>query len=1807
MKNIWKRYFAIAIAICMLLTSSAVTSTAGAYANNRSEDDTASGDVTIEEEATVDVASPAVNLSETTTAGVTVKISAPEGALPEGTTVKVTDVSEAAALDAASDAIDVAKESKAVAVDITFYDAGGQEIEPEKAVSVDIIPAETIEGDTFTLIHITDNGTATKVSGADVDAEGANFASNDFSIYAIISSGEEASIARVTYQFYVEGSMVYSQIVKVGDELYNPGLPEGDGEFLGWSLDQDGATGYMAFDGAESITVTAESIADVTDGGTTDAEVPVYAVFVDTKYVTFYDATGENILAIKKVQKGSDVTISDVNAISLDGSSTFFGWATTKDAEDTEYTTKITNVTADIDLYPVFGEAHWIYFDENDGGTGGGASYIAPVYVKAGEQTVAPSDPDRAGYTFGGWYTTADCNDGEEFTFGQTLEDDITIYAKWVPAQANYNIVIWKQKVTDDKNAADADKTYDYSESFTLQGLTGSTITVAQKYKSLSYTGFVYRTADSDVTIAANGSSVVNVYYDRILITIKFYYGENAKNLGNGIYGVTSWGNADYTFTGLYGQTFAEYGYEWPSSYEWHESYTRYSSGGPGGGGPGGGGPGGGGHDSSTYYYPTGTAQTLLTGFTIGYANDDATYSLYATKTTGTKYIYHYTENADSTDSTNRSNYTLAATAKGNENSTSFNVTNKFDGFTVCAYGSNSREFIATSAGESIEMDGNLYIYHKRTTYNIDFQNGAKGSAGTTGVAYGKSLSGIATPDVSNDYPGNTSESDNYTFVGWFADPECTMYVFFGEEDEAVKADLEYNWEVTQFTTYEEMPANDLVVYAGWFKNWYRVTLDVNGGTLPSGQAAAFWIEYGNTIGETSLMQATREDYTLVGWFLESENGTPWNFRVGVTSNVKLVAKWRSDQIYTVEYAAKDGSNAPTDAASYNDLASAMVQDVPTAPEGMVFAGWKLDNTLYVPGDVFTIHCEDADDDNVITLTAVYVNDPTAGEDGTTFVTYLANNGTEDSYTEEELTINGDYTILGIDDANMGYTYEGFEFAGWKDVNGNLYQPGDVVGVDRIAEEDSNILIAYWIEKLTVEVEGYEDTYDGVAHGVEATASDGEATILYSADQITWSKTPITQTDAADDATTIYVKATKEGCIDSDVVEATIQIHPKELQITTGGGTQTYNGQPLTCEEYTIRGLVVVDDAEETVTFATTGTITEIGVADNTYEMTWDGTAKQSNYTIAEENLGILEVTAIPAGQMIIRIDDLSEVYDGNAHSLEAATVTVYYDAQLSEEAAEAVQAATTISYSVNNQIWVTDVTELGRVDAGTDVIYVKAENPYCADAATTKAYLEVTAKPITITANDQSRAYGVSNEDGLSIGTTVANAAEVTIDGLVNETDAMKMIVQLTVSDRMYPADKAVGEYERAIAVSALLDASIRENYTVTYVPGTLTITNGEPDEDEINVQGYEGIYDADYHTVSVEAPEGATVYYSTDGENWTEDANDVAQKDVHYGVDMVEPVAYTVYYKVVQENYNDITGETGIFIYPASVDVYAVDAEKDYGTDDPELTYNVEGLLGDDTLDCIKVTVEREAGEDPGYYQINVSGEALQGNYSVGYEPAVFTIHEVEEETYTLTIHYVDQNGNPVAAEYVGTYNAGDAFNITSPTVEGYTPEYGYVQSGENGMPARDVEITIVYTQVIPGAEENIPVAEDDTTTPPQNPTDDDADATDDTTRDTTTTGTGGATTATAGNAATATQETIVDESTPGGATLDVDEDGEVTLVPEEDTALAAGLGEGFMFNGLYFVFLLIAALVYLFYTDNMKKHQVKIQEMIKERDNK
>jgi hypothetical protein len=84
---------------------------------------------------------------------------------------------------------------------------------------------------------------------------------------------------------------------------------------------------------------------------------------------------------------------------------------------------------------------------------------------------------------------------------------------------------------------------------------------------------------------------------------------------------------------------------------------------------------------------------------------------------------------------------------------------------------------------------------------------------------------------------------------------------------------------------------------------------------------------------------------------------------------------------------------------------------------------------------------------------------------------------------------------------------------------------------------------------------------------------------------------------------------------------------------------------------------------------------------------------------------------------------------------------------------------------------------------------------------------------------------------------------------------------------------------------------------------------------------------------------------------------------------------------------------------ITPAAVTVTANYISKIEGEADPELTATVVGLFGDDT---IEYTLNREPGEIPGEYEIEATGEELQGNYRVNYVAGKF---EIEGEP-TVTI---------------------------------------------------------------------------------------------------------------------------------------------------------------------------------------------------------
>lgn len=111
------------------------------------------------------------------------------------------------------------------------------------------------------------------------------------------------------------------------------------------------------------------------------------------------------------------------------------------------------------------------------------------------------------------------------------------------------------------------------------------------------------------------------------------------------------------------------------------------------------------------------------------------------------------------------------------------------------------------------------------------------------------------------------------------------------------------------------------------------------------------------------------------------------------------------------------------------------------------------------------------------------------------------------------------------------------------------------------------------------------------------------------------------------------------------VRDGRLHILPKEVTVTTGSESKSYDGKPLTKDEATIDGLVDAD--RDKVTITATGSQTDVGKSTNTYSIEWGEGVKSSNYDITE-NLGTLEVTPV---NLTITINDKTVPYNGAEQS----------------------------------------------------------------------------------------------------------------------------------------------------------------------------------------------------------------------------------------------------------------------------------------------------------------------------------------------------------------------------------------------------------------------------------------------------------------------------------------------------------------------------------------------------------------------------
>ena len=295
-----------------------------------------------------------------------------------------------------------------------------------------------------------------------------------------------ADKATQTYQFYCgESTDPYcTETIQSNDTLKDPGIPSGEGEFLGWYLEDTKLTfDTKTFDKSETFKVTAK--------------------FEGVNYFYFMDSTADAaIVSATKVLHKDDADITsfaDV-AIPLDSTHGVAGWYM-----DKELTNKVTSLSYDekagcVFLYPDIQEGFWITYESN------GGSYVAPqFFTKKGE--TEPTVPTRSGYTFTGWFTDSALTQKADFS---AIVEPTTVYAGWKVADTTYTVVHWWDNADDDE--------FSYHESESLNGTTGELTAATAK----TYEGFTARPIEQK-TIAGDNSTIVNVYYERNKYEVKFY------------------------------------------------------------------------------------------------------------------------------------------------------------------------------------------------------------------------------------------------------------------------------------------------------------------------------------------------------------------------------------------------------------------------------------------------------------------------------------------------------------------------------------------------------------------------------------------------------------------------------------------------------------------------------------------------------------------------------------------------------------------------------------------------------------------------------------------------------------------------------------------------------------------------------------------------------------------------------------------------------------------------------------------------------------------------------------------------------------------------------------------------------------------------------------------------------------------------------------------------------------------------------------------------------------------------------------
>ena len=518
-----------------------------------------------------------------------------------------------------------------------------------------------------------------------------------------------------------------------------------------------------------------------------------------------------------------------------------------------------------------------------------------------------------------------------------------------------------------------------------------------------------------------------------------------------------------------------------------------------------------------------------------------------------------------------------------------------------------------------------------------------------------------------------------------------------------------------------------------------------------------------------------------------------------------------------------------------------------------------------------------------------------------------------------------------------------------------------------------------------------------------------------------------------------YVQGMKVGSYDINAVYTDVN-----YEVTVNKGTLTVNQKEITLtiegsktfDNKVWSGEIVADGVISMDTFAGTAStkkvfgelpFTSADDFDVNYSITRDGADKSENYAVSFKYNVV--INAIDLNVEISKAFD--DVYDGQNHlpevtvgeTLTQNTVTILVNGMPSSQVTDAGKYNITIS-----------VTALGYNDFRQELTVTIEKREIVLHVNETKDY-----------------EFGVDWEKS-QWGEEVTNLVEGhTFEGTLATTN---------FQNGVYTANGELGdsfEWSTDWSVMSGSDA-VSKNYTVSYDIKVQIIKNMSVEANDTTVT-----FDGNAHTpyVKVTDPaDGADLQFSTDGKVYSSEVPSFTNAGT-----------YTVHYKATAANYREASGSVTITIGQKDLTITADDKTVTYGDAKPELTYNAEGFVENETQKNIVLSCDYQQGSNVGSYPIAVS--YANDNYNLSLVNGALTVNKkvvvldvVGEKTFDNTVW---SNTYSIPAEQLF---AGDSLTVSVVTNGVNAGNYGKesiaVSVDGNAVGNYDVQIGTVEISI-------------------------------------------------------------------------------------------------------------------------------------------